>query len=298
MGKTTLAAATAVHLARQGQRVLITSTDPAHSLSDVFDRSVGHQGARIEPRLTALEVDSSARWGEATAPAASTPPGRGRRGKVQNALADAMKALGDAPGVDEFVSLELLLETMASDAHDTVVFDTAPTGHTLRLLLLPQMLDGWIGRLLTLRRQFARLGRTVRRMVGRKAAPGEELTDNLQAARDHVTMARELIMNPLRTAFALVTIPEAMSILETQRTLEQLAAWEIPVATIIANQVQPASATCDHCNRRHRIHQDELARLAGVAGSIPVRQIPARAEVIRGPDALARLGAALWHQAE
>jgi len=295
VGKTTLAAATAVDLARRGQRVLITSTDPAHSLSDVFDRPVGHQGARIEPRLTALEVDSSARWSEATAPSGAQTTRRGRRGRVQGALADAMKTLGDAPGVDEFISLELLLECMSSDAYDAVVFDTAPTGHTLRLLLLPQMLDGWIGRILTLRRQFARLGRAVRRMVGRAGDTTRDITDNLQAARDHVTLARELIMDPRRTTFALVTIPEAMSVLETQRTLAQLAAWEIPVATIIANQVQPASATCDHCNRRHRIHQGELARLAEVAGSIPVRQVPSRPEVIRGPDALARLGSTLYY---
>ena len=158
VGKTTLAAATAVHLARSGLSVLITSTDPAHSLSDVFDREIGHHGAVIEQGLRALEVDSTARWQEATVEIENAGGPRRKRGRVERALTDAARMLGDAPGVDEFISLEILLETMATDAFDAVVFDTAPTGHALRLLLLPEMLDGWLGRILSVGRHLNRIG--------------------------------------------------------------------------------------------------------------------------------------------
>jgi arsenite-transporting ATPase len=214
---------------------------------------------------------------------------------VETVLFDAMKALGDAPGVDEFISLEILLQTMSSDLHDAVVFDTAPTGHTLRLMLLPRMLDGWIGRLLALRRHFTRLGRAVRRLVGRGSSDGEaDITENLETVRDQVVRARRLITDPDRTRFVLVTIPEAMSVLETQRTMEQLGEQGIPVSVIIANQAQPPSDSCDHCRLRHDIHQRELLRLRDVAKDIPLRVVSSKSTVIRGPEALAELGRELW----
>jgi arsenite/tail-anchored protein-transporting ATPase len=294
VGKTTLAAATAVHLARSGMRVLITSTDPAHNLSDVFDRQVGHQGADLEPNLRALEVDSSARWAEATVspvePAGSAP----RRGRVERALSDAVRMLGDAPGVDEFISLELLLETMASDAYDTVVFDTAPTGHTLRLLLLPELLDGWLGRILSVKQHLSRVGRVFRRLVAGSTNDDPDVGENLMLARDRIVRARELITDVERTLFALVTIPEALSVLETQRTMAQLADHHIPVGVVIVNQVQPDSAACEHCKLRHAIHGRELARLRDVCGEVPLRVVASKPTVIRGLDALADLGRELW----
>lgn len=299
VGKTTLAAATAVHLARQGLRVLVTSTDPAHSLSDVFDVPIGHRGADLAPNLRGLEVDSSARWAESAAVAegGAAPEGqRRRRGRVERALTEAMQLMGEAPGVDEFISLELLLETMTSDAFDTVVFDTAPTGHTLRLLLLPEMLDGWLGRILTVRHHLSRVTRSLRRLMpGAGSGVGDmDLGQGLADVRERIATARSLLTDPERTLFALVTIPEAMSVLETERTMAQLAEHEIPLGVVIANQAQPASSTCAHCRLRHTIHQKELARLATLCGDTPLRVMGAKPRVIRGVSALAELGEELW----
>lgn len=290
VGKTTLAAATAVHLARAGRRVLITSTDPAHSLSDVFDRQIGHAGADIMPGLRALEIDSTARWAEATALPEDSKPG-----KIEKALSDAMRMLGEAPGVDEFISLDLLVETMGADMFDEVVFDTAPTGHTLRLLLLPKMLDGWIGRMIALRGFFSRFGRAIRRLIPRsqrKEMP--DMSENLKSARERMVEVRELIKNPGRTRFALVTIPEAMSVFETQRTMEQLQSNNIPVGVVIANMIQPDSATCDHCRLRHQIHARELLGLQDLVGMIPLIKVASKSTVVRGPQALETLGNDLW----
>jgi arsenite-transporting ATPase len=295
VGKTTLAAATAVHLARQGLRVLITSTDPAHNLSDVFDRTVGHGGCDIEPNLRALEVDSTARWAEATLVPQEGDGPRRKRGRIESALGDALRMMGDAPGVDEFVSLELLIETMTSDAFDTVVFDTAPTGHTLRLLVLPEMLDGWLGRILTLKTQISRMGRVFRKLLpGGQTDEAPDLGENLMGARDRIAQARRLITDPDRTLFALVTIPEALSVLETQRTIEALGQHRIPVGVVIANQVQPDSDRCEHCHLRHQIHKRELGRLAEVCGDLPLRLVSSKPRVLRGPDELAGLGRELW----
>jgi len=297
VGKTTLAAATAVHLARSGLSVLITSTDPAHSLSDVFDREIGHQGARIEENLHALEVDSSARWAEATVAPGDPTAAHRKRGRVERALTDAMKMLGEAPGVDEFVSMEVLLETMSSDVYDTVVFDTAPTGHTLRLLLLPEMLDGWLGRILSVRKQLSRMGSVIKRLIpGRPDGEEPDLGANLMDARERIVRARDLITDTERTLFALVTIPEAMSVLETRRTMDQLRDHGIPVGVVIGNQVQPDSDTCDHCRLRRTIHEREIDHLERVCAEVPLRLVESKPYVIRGPDALADLGREVWKE--
>ncbi len=256
---------------------------------------IGHAGVEIEPNLQAIEVDSSARWAEATSRPSGPDLANKKRGRLERALGDAMNMLGDAPGVDEFMSLELLLETMASDAYDSVVFDTAPTGHTLRLLLLPKMLDGWIGKMITLRGYFSKIGRTIRRLMP-KVPKGQEvdIDQNLQTARERVMQARDLIMDAERTLFALVTIPEAMSVFETQRTLDQLSSNSIPVGVVIANQVQPQFDSCDHCQARRAIHLRELERLKGLIGQVPLRQVETSPLVIRGTDALAELGGRMW----
>ncbi len=298
VGKTTLAAATAVHLARAGHRVLITSTDPAHSLSDVFDRSIGDQGVVIEPNLFALEVDSTARWAQAAGQMEDQATGRkGRKGRLARTLGETVRMLGEAPGVDEFMSLELLIEAMNSTEFDRVVFDTAPTGHTLRLLTLPGMLDGWVGKLLSIRGTFRKIGRAFKKLMpkdarGEQADVGQELAD----ARERIARARDLIGDPARTLFALVTIPEAMSVLETERTLRQLGEHDIPVGVVFANQVQPPSDDCAHCRLRHEIHRRELDRLGEVVGDVRLASVDAKAHVIRGPQALAVLGSEIWNQ--
>jgi len=184
---------------------------------------------------------------------------------------------------------------MNSTEFDRVVFDTAPTGHTLRLLTLPGMLDGWVGKLLSLRGTFRKIGRVFKKLVprnarGEQADVGQELAD----ARERVARPRDLISDPVRTLFALVTIPEAMSVLETERTLHQLADHDIPVGVVFANQVQPPSTDCAHCRLRHEIHRRELERLGELVGGVPLQAVDAKARVIRGPEALAELGRELW----
>ncbi len=294
VGKTTLAAATASHLARRGRRVLIASTDPAHNLSDVFDRTVGDRGAELAENLRALEIDASARWAAATGMLRGAAEEGGRRGRLQRALLDTMGPLGEAPGVDEMVAMELMIEAASSKDYDAVIFDTAPTGHALRLLFLPQMLDGWLGKMLALRDAFSWVGRTVRRILPGRRAGEEALHTGLTSARQRVEAARAALTDPRRTHFALVTIPEAISVLESERTIRHLKDHGIPLGTLFVNMVQPASDTCPHCAARRAIHEREIGRIRAISGEVPVRLIECHPTVIRGLEALAQLGERLW----
>jgi len=310
VGKTTIAAATALHLARSGLRVLVTSTDPAHSLSDVFEQKIGHNPVLLAPGLVGQETDSSATWSAMSGPSqhevsdgasgagpqAERPETESHRGRVRQAIDGIIEPLGHAPGVDEYVSLEILLDTMSSSTFDVIVLDTAPTGHTLRLLFLPELLEGWLGRLMTVRGYMQRMTKMVGRWFGRKGRHDPPMDELLTTARHQMADVRTVLMDPRRTAFFLVTIPEAMSVLETARTMEELSGHEIPLCAVVANQIQPDSQTCAFCQSRAAIHRSELERLESLTGSVPLLRVSARPTVVRGLASLEDFGHALWRE--
>ncbi|MCD6499503.1 MAG: ArsA family ATPase [Deltaproteobacteria bacterium] len=312
VGKTTIAAATALYLARSGLRVLVTSTDPAHSLSDVFEQRIGHNPVLLAPGLVGQETDSSATWSAMSGPsqqeAAEAASGDGsqtnasdsdaHRGRVRRAMDSIIEPLGHAPGVDEYVSLEILLDTMNSSTFDVIVLDTAPTGHTLRLLFLPELLEGWLGRLMTVRGYMQRMTKTIGRWFGRKGRGDPPMDELLTTARHQMSDVRSVLMDPTRTAFFLVTIPEAMSVLETARTMEELSGHQIPLTAVFANQIQPDSPTCPFCHARAAIHGTELERLEDLTGSVPLLRVSARSTVVRGLASLEDFGCGLWQARE
>lgn len=283
VGKTTLAAATAVHLAASGSRVLLLSTDPAHNLSDVLDVQLGPTPRPVIPGLDAMEVDAKGMFG-AVFDGGNLPGG-----------STLSKLISDAPGIDEFGAIEILLQVLERAQHDVVVVDTAPTGHTLRLLMVPQLLDGWFGTLLELRHKISRAGRVLRRLFKTsELPPGESLEEGLSGGRARINRLRTQLMDGDRTQIVLVTIPETMGVLETTRTWEMLSSHGMPVATIVVNQLQPASASCPHCQRRRAIHEGELQHLHRRIGDLPTRTVESQPWEIRGPEALARVGSLLW----
>ncbi|MBW2733231.1 MAG: ArsA family ATPase [Deltaproteobacteria bacterium] len=295
VGKTTLAAATAVRLARSGSRVLVVSTDPAHSLSDAFDQPLGPTPRELEPGLEAMEVDASAMFTAAL----DEPPSEA----MGSTLKRLMDMASQTPGVDEFAAIEVLLNAAEHAQHDVVILDTAPTGHTLRLLALPELLDGWLGTLLSLKDQFARASRLLRKLIPGGKASTAALQDGLSGSRDRVSKLRTLLQDPERAQIFLVTIPEAMSVLETLRTLQLLHEQRLPVGSVIVNQMQPEptvsslsgeQSVCSHCLRRRAIHERSLNDLQAGLGSVPMRVLESLSTEVRGADALANIARLLW----
>jgi arsenite-transporting ATPase len=289
VGKTTLAAATAVRLASMGSQVLIMSTDPAHSLSDAFDLQLSSRPRRLMDGLDAMEVDAKGMFNEAIDQL---------QGDRVSSLGDMMRLVSQTPGVDEFGAIEVLLEAMERAEHDVVILDTAPTGHTLRLLMLPDLMDSWFGKLMEMKAKIAKMGRLLRRLLpGDGPQPDSEaLGKNLEGGRRRMGGLRQVLSDPDRSQIILVTIPEAMSVLETSRTLQMLSQNGLPVGTVVVNQMQPDSKDCQYCIRRRQIHQIELERMQQIAGGVPVRVVESVPYEIRGMDALKQLGELLWGQ--
>jgi len=332
VGKTTCAAATALASAHDGVATLVVSTDPAHSLSDTLDTDIPAHPSRIreDVPLYAAEIDPDAAMeeglfgaGMATggegddAGAAGAAPGEnplGGLGGMGEAMADSpMGGMlgGTMPGADEAAAMRQLLEHLDDPRFDRVVVDTAPTGHTLRLLQLPETLDSMIGRMMKLKQQFSGMMEGMKGMFGMGDGAGEE--PDLDELKERITRLRETLQDPSKTDFRVVMVPEEMSVVESERLVSRLDEFSIPVNTLVVNRVMedprevaafgdgvdpswivtPNLEDCEFCQRRWDVQQNSLSRATDLYRGRDVKRVPLLADEVRGEDALRVVAACL-----
>ncbi|WP_424007323.1 ArsA family ATPase [Haloferax denitrificans] len=241
VGKTTMSSAYAVKCARDGVRTLLVSTDPAHSTSDVFDQSFTDEPAAVagEPNLDAMEIDPETEvhehlmetkraMGDQVSPA------------MVNEIDRQIEMAHQTPGAYESALFDRFIDVMRSaDDYDRVVFDTSPTGGTLRLLSLPEYLDGWIQRLLHKRRESVKLFE--RAAIGnnepRRMMDGDPIIARLEQRRDDFSFAKETLQDD--AAFFLVVNPDELSLRETERAIDQLDSYGLDVRGLAVNRLTP-----------------------------------------------------------
>ena len=306
VGKTTMAAATALSSARNGTATLVVSTDPAHSLSDTLETEVPDEPARIreEIPLYGAEIDpgaalESGRFEDGLGAAFTDGPTDDERGT--NDLLD-----GSMPGSDEVAAVRLLLAFFEDRRFDRVVVDTAPTGHTLRLLELPEMLDSMAGRMLQFRE---RLGGMFDQFGGEVKTGGQ----GVQEFTDRIGRLRTVLRDPEQTDFRVVLVPETLSVRESERLLDRLDEFGIPVGSIVVNRVMqdpaevaeiegdfvtPNHTDCAFCERRWQIQQRALAEAQDIFRGHEVLRVPLLAEEVRGERLLRVVGACLGKRAD
>ena len=253
VGKTTTSASTAVWLADSGLRVLLVSSDPAHSTSDSLGVELSSEPTPVEgvPGLFGLELNPEAKLssfmpklGESLSGMSSSPfSALGGLGGMFDAEAkEEMASIKDEvetselilPGLDEAIAFDELLKHVENPLWDVIVFDTAPTGHTLRFLALPELIEAWSGRLL----RMMRVSGGIRSMLfGRKQS--QAMKDELERFRRRVLHVRRVLSDESTTSFTLVTIPERMGVNETLRANTSLKEYELPVTGCLVNRVTP-----------------------------------------------------------
>ena len=285
VGKTSLSASLAARYASRGKATLVVSTDPAHSLSDSLDQDVsGGRPVRVlcgedaSLPLWAMEVDLGAARAELSAAAARTDPASGDTGAAKflrtvglGAFADQLAdlKLGELldtppPGVDEAVAIAKVVQLARSDefAHfERIVFDTAPTGHTLRLLTLPDFLDGVLGKVVRLRQRLTEAADAVRGVFGGGKSAPDPAVVAAEELRAQAAEARSLFRDKRRTAFVVATIPTAMAAAESVRLVKALRLEGVPVGGVVVNQVLRASERAPFLERRRRDQARALASL-------------------------------------
>lgn len=316
VGKTTMAAATALASARGGTPTLIASTDPAHSLSDTFETAVPAEPGQIhdDVPLYAVEIDPEAAgaglFGSDGGPfSADDAPGQGLFERLLGDTESTPLSVGAMPGTDEAAAIQLMVQYLDDDRFDRVVIDTAPTGHTLRLLELPETLDTLVGRLLTLRERLQGLADNIPGTAGGEYGDSEGGVADLHTVRERIERLRSTLRDPARTDFRVVMVPEEMSIRETERLLDRLDAYDIPVGTIVVNRViqdlaevadveadwfvAPSVETCEFCRRRWDAQRDALALAHDLFRDHEVKRVPLFADDVRGEAMLDVVAACL-----
>jgi len=327
VGKTTMAAATALSSAADGTATLVVSTDPAHSLSDTLDTDIPPRPTRIREELPlwAAEIDPEAAMeegmfgqggigvedgdgdGGAAGPGGAPLGGLGELGDMLGE--DAVDPLmgGSMPGADEAAAMRQLLEYLDDPRFDRVVVDTAPTGHTLRLLELPEMLDSMVGRLLSMREKFSGMMEGFKGMFGVGGDDAE--APDLDELRDRIERLRAVLQDPERTDFRVVMVPEEMSVVESERLVRRLDEFSIPVGTVVVNRVMenladvadvdpewvvsPNLDDCEFCQRRWDVQQRALRRATDLFRGHDVKRVPLLADEVRGERALRVVAACL-----
>jgi len=297
VGKTSIAAATSLWLSGKGRKVLIISTDPAHSLSDSFEMKIGGEVKQISKNLFGVEIDPQLAMREYKEK--FTPQIEGMDYLKGLGLEDTFDIAGMTPGIDEIASFDKFLQYMNEGEYDVIIFDTAPTGHTLRFLSLPDILDSWVGKMIKIRMKFAGLANIFKKILP-FGNPDEDYpkfgTEQLEIMKDRIEQARKILTDPERTKYNLVLIPEEMAILESERSLEVLKSYGIPVDSIIVNQLTPENKKCDFCMERRKHQLERLKVIRKKFRDFRIIELPLFREEVRGMDMLEKLGRKL-HEA-
>jgi arsenite-transporting ATPase len=298
VGKTSNAAATAIWTAEHGRETLVISTDPAHSLGDSFALNLSGgevKSVRGVKNLYGLEIDPRKAF---AAYKEMTQQQQKQQQAPEFAGMDSMLGLGDvgditAPGADEALAFSKVLEFIQECKYDLVIFDTAPTGHTLRLLGLPEMLDSFFGKLIKLRLRLGNVFGRLKSVLGRDDAEPDRSLEELEKLKKSIASARTELSDPNRTSFVIVMIPEAMVVAETERLLQALYEYEIPSSHIIINQIYPERPDCAFCRARREMQQKHLDQIRDIYDDFTLTEVPLFPTEIRGLPSLRRLGTLL-----
>jgi arsenite-transporting ATPase len=319
VGKTTCAAATALASARGGASTLVVSTDPAHSLSDTLETEIPSEPTRIDDEvpLFAVEIDPESASGpfspdnggddEGSWDDDASGAGLGGLGELLGEGGHPL-AGGAMPGAAEAAAMQLLIEYLDDPRFDRVVVDTAPTGHTLRLLELPEVMDSMVGRLLSMRESLSGVMERVGGLFGGDDVE-EAASASLEELSARIERLRTALEDPTRTDFRVVMVPEEMSVVESERLVDRLEEFGIPVRTVVVNRVSedltsvagldadwfvaPDTEHCEFCRRRWEVQRDALARAQELFRGREVKRVPLFAEAVHGEAMLGIVGRCL-----
>ena len=289
VGKTTLACASALRLAQEmpTREVLLFSIDPAHSLAACLGREVGPQETRIAPGLSVIELDAQAEYARLKKNYADELTGVFGRSTAQTGIElafdrDVMERMLDVapPGLDEMLALTRIVDLMERRQYDLFVLDTAPTGHLLRFLEMPELMEKWLSTFFALflkYRDIFWLPKITQMMV--------DLSKKMKAFR-------RLLTDATRAALYAVTIPTEMAYAETLDLVAACQGLGVAVPRLFINLLTPAS-TCPHCAAAHQAQQPLLARYQVAHAQRHLTSVFRQTEP-RGAERLLALGRALY----
>lgn len=307
VGKTTVSAATALAMAAEGKRVLIVSTDPAHNLGHLFNRQIGPRPVRLASNLDGMELDPEQTVNEHL----EEVSGSLRKLMAPHLAGEVDKHIElsrDAPGMQEAAIMERIAEVVeqAAREYDMLVFDTAPSGHTARLIALPEMMSAWTDGLIQRRDKAERFSSVLRNMgsdksVGNKIFGGAEdplalrestIRSLLNRRKRRFSDLRDALSNSARTSFVIVLAAERLPVLETIQLHEQLRRTGVTIGGLVVNKRLP-DGLGDFLAERRVQEEVHLATLTEALPGLPRQDLTLVAHDVVGVKALERFATSL-----
>lgn len=297
VGKTTVAAATGLALAKKGLRTLVMSVDAAHSLADSFDLPVlltdKSRGAAVPvaENLWIQEVDVTEEiqrnWKEISGYISTLLAVTG----VEEVLAEELAIF---PGMEEVSALLYVNQYAREKAYDVLILDCAPTGESLRFVSLPPTLDWYMKKLFRLERSFLKVARPMMKKVTDVPLPGDAYFENVQSLAAKLDGVDALLKDPKTTTVRLVTNAEKIVIKETQRAFMYFGLYGFTVDAVIVNKLLPATLDDPYFAKWRRTQTALLAQAHEYFDPVPVFTLELRDDQVVGVAGLAELGETLY----
>jgi len=295
VGKTSIAAASAVKSAKQGLKTLIVSTDPAHSLGDSLDMKLGAEPVEIQKNLWAQEIDSiyevEKGWG-----------------KVQQYLTALFTAktvkditteeLTVFPGMEDLLSLLRILTYYRENTFDLIIIDCAPTGETLALLSFPDMLRWWMDKLFPIKRKALKVVRPVVEPILGVPMPSDGVMGEIEKIYNQLDEMRQILSNREVTSIRIVVNPEKMVIKEAQRSFTYLNIYDFNIDAIIVNRVIPDTVSDDYFKVWKDIQKKYQEMIVESFSPLPIFQAPLFENEIVGLEMLRRMGDKIFGESD
>ncbi len=293
VGKTSVAAATALSIARAGQRTVVLSTDPAHSLSDSLEAQLGPQPIRIADNLWGQEVQAEAEmernWQAVQRWLGSLLADRG----VDRIVAEELTV---PPGMDEIFSLLQIKQHVESGEFDAIVVDCAPTGETLRLLSFPDVARWWLEKVFPWEKRLVSAARPIAKAFLDIPLPSSDVFEDMQRLVRNLIAMNEILRDRKHASIRLVMNPERMVIKEAQRTFTYLNLYGYLTDAVVVNRVFPADVEGGYFSGWRDVQQQHVELVQQAFEPIPVLQCPFFEQEVIGDEMLGRVSQAVFEQ--
>jgi arsenite-transporting ATPase len=267
VGKTSISAATALLASKQGHKTLVMSTDPAHSLSDCFNKPIGHEPTPVADRLDAQEVDVNKELAR-------------NWGKIKDFIVNFLKKQGFEhvmaeefaifPGMEELFSLLRLKGFIEEGSYDTCILDCAPTGSTIRMLSFPDFLGWYMERFFHIERRIVKTIRPVAERITKVPLPDDEVFENVEELYQKIDGIREILTDPKTSSVRIVSNAEKMVLQESQRAYTYLNLFGFPVDCVIVNRLLPDDVTDPYLSRWKTLQQGYLEETGELFHDLPI----------------------------
>lgn len=295
VGKTTAAAATALRLSESGKKVLIMSTDQAHSLGDAFDKKIGGEITKIQEDLDALEIDTLSEneksWGHLKSYLKEMLTIKGNGGiEVEELLV--------FPGLEELFAMFKILDIYEQKSWDVLIVDCAPTGETLSLLKYPEMLSGFMEKILPFKRKSAKIAGPAIEKITKIPMPADNVFDDIEYVMDKMQRLQALLSDKDTLSIRLVTTPEKIVIQETRRTFTCLYLFGYNVDAVIINRIYPARAMEGYFSKWIERQEDGLREIRESFSEIPRFYLELQTQEARAVPQLLALGRQLFRDTD